>query len=116
MSNLAAGEPLKATREGSSTTMTDLATRSKDTQAAVLSLGMLNEGFRSRESEGREECVGGRGVEEEKSSLAPVTPQRAGSPNLGENRGIVIFFEVSVTQLLCLNKFCFQWLFVWTWE
>lgn len=97
MSNGEAGEPGEA--------MTDLATRSKDTQAAVLSLGMLNETYRSREGEaGREECVGGRGVEEEKSSLAPVTPQRADRPNPGEDRGIVSTTEIFVTWLLCLSK------------
>ena len=81
---MSAEELLKATGETSST-MTDLATRSKDTQAAVLSLGMLNEGYRSMKGEGREQCVGGRGVEEEKPSLAPVTPQRADRPNPGED-------------------------------
>ena len=88
MSNGAAGET-----ETTSSTMTDLATMSKDTQAAVLSLGMLNEAYRSREGEGREECVGGRSVEEETLSLAPVTPQRADRPNPGEDRGIVIFVK-----------------------
>ena len=59
-----------------------LETRSKDTQAAALSLGMLNEGYRSRE----DACAGGRGVrdEEERPSLAPETPQRAARPNPGE--------------------------------
>lgn len=62
--------------------MRALETRSKDTQAAVLSLGMLNEGYRSRD----ELRVGGRGVrdEEERPSLAPETPQRAAKPNPGE--------------------------------
>lgn len=89
MSSGAVEEPLKATGTASST-MTDLATRSKDTQAAVLSLGMLNGGYRSREGEGREGCVGGRGVEEEEPSLAPVTPQRADRPNPGEDRHVIL--------------------------
>ena len=84
-------EVLSAAREGSSSqacsSMGDLSTRSKDTQAAVLSLGMLNEGFRSRETEKRAEKEegGGRRVkeEEEGASLAPETPQRAPRPAPG---------------------------------
>ena len=87
--SLKAVEVLSAAREGSSSqacsSMGDLSTRSKDTQAAVLSLGMLNEGFRSRETEERAEEGGGRRVkeEEEGASLAPETPQRAPRPAPG---------------------------------
>ena len=68
-----------------SSTISALAGRSKDTQAAVLSLGMLNEGYRSSEADVKGDSVSGRGVrdEEEKPTLAPETPQRAARPNPG---------------------------------
>ena len=78
-------EALEARGEASSA-MGDLSTRSKDTQAAALSLGMLNEAYRSRQVEGMVESTDGRGVldEEERPSLAPETPQKADRPNPGE--------------------------------